>query len=307
MNGGIDNSWNRGEKVVPVVKVLRKGALTLVMAVIAVLLLFPIVITFTNSLMTEKEIEINYGPIGQMNEVIEGREDPFVNLKLLPDQVSLDQYTKVLLDNPKYLTMFWNSVFMVVPIIAGQTLVAALAAYAFSKLKFRGRDPLFLIYVLTMLMPFQVTLVPNYIMADKLGILNSSYAIILPGIFAAFGVFMLRQFMLDIPYAYIEASKMDGAGHFLIFYKIIIPMIKPGLAALVILLFVDYWNMVEQPLIFLDDPFKQPLSVFLSRINEGERGIAFAASILYMAPMVMLFLYAESYFIEGVQLSGIKG
>ncbi|AIQ23916.1 carbohydrate ABC transporter permease [Paenibacillus sp. FSL H8-0261] len=291
----------------PVVKVLRKGALTLVMAVIAVLLLFPIVITFTNSLMTEKEIEINYGPIGQMNEVIEGREDPFVNLKLLPDQVSLDQYTKVLLDNPKYLTMFWNSVFMVVPIIAGQTLVAALAAYAFSKLKFRGRDPLFLIYVLTMLMPFQVTLVPNYIMADRLGILNSSYAIILPGIFAAFGVFMLRQFMLDIPYAYIEASKMDGAGHFLIFYKIIIPMIKPGLAALVILLFVDYWNMVEQPLIFLDDPFKQPLSVFLSRINEGERGIAFAASILYMAPMVMLFLYAESYFIEGVQLSGIKG
>lgn len=307
MNGGIDNSWNRGEKVVPVVKVLRKGALTLVMAVIAVLLLFPIVITFTNSLMTEKEIEINYGPIGQMNEVIEGREDPFVNLKLLPDQVSLDQYTKVLLDNPKYLTMFWNSVFMVVPIIAGQTLVAALAAYAFSKLKFRGRDPLFLIYVLTMLMPFQVTLVPNYIMADRLGILNSSYAIILPGIFAAFGVFMLRQFMLDIPYAYIEASKMDGAGHFLIFYKIIIPMIKPGLAALVILLFVDYWNMVEQPLIFLDNPFKQPLSVFLSRINEGERGIAFAASILYMAPMVMLFLYAESYFIEGVQLSGIKG
>ncbi|KAA1191610.1 carbohydrate ABC transporter permease [Paenibacillus sp. B2(2019)] len=291
----------------PVVKVLRKGTLTFVMAIIAVLLLFPIVITFTNSLMTEKEIEINYGPIGQMNEVIEGREDPYVNLKLLPDQVSLDQYTKVLLDNPKYLTMFWNSVFMVVPIIAGQTLVAALAAYAFSKLKFRGRDPLFLIYVLTMLMPFQVTLVPNYIMADKLGILDSSYAIILPGIFAAFGVFMLRQFMLDIPYAYIEASKMDGAGHFLIFYKIIIPMIKPGLAALVILLFVDYWNMVEQPLIFLNDPFKQPLSVFLSRINEGERGIAFAASILYMAPMVMLFLYAESYFIEGVQLSGIKG
>ncbi|MEK3660417.1 carbohydrate ABC transporter permease [Paenibacillus sp. FSL F4-0236] len=291
----------------PVVKVLRKGTLTFVMAIIAVLLLFPIVITFTNSLMTEKEIEINYGPIGQMNEVIEGREDPFVNLKLLPDQVSLDQYTKVLLDNPKYLTMFWNSVFMVVPIIAGQTFVAALAAYAFSKLKFRGRDPLFLIYVLTMLMPFQVTLVPNYIMADRIGILNSSYAIILPGIFAAFGVFMLRQFMLDIPYAYIEASKMDGAGHFLIFYRIIIPMIKPGLAALVILLFVDYWNMVEQPLIFLDDPFKQPLSVFLSRINEGERGIAFAASILYMAPMVMLFLYAESYFIEGVQLSGIKG
>lgn len=287
-------------------KLLQKSALTVFMGIIGVLLLFPIVITFTNSLMTEQEIGINYGPIGQMNQAAAGKTNPFVNLKLLPDQVSLEQYGKVLVGSPRYLTMFWNSVFMVVPIIAGQTVVAALAAYAFSKLQFRGREQLFLVYVLTMLMPFQVTLIPNYIMVDKLGLLNSSNAIILPGIFAAFGVFMLRQFMLDIPYAYIEAAKMDGAGHLRIFYKIIIPMIKPGLAALVILLFVDYWNMVEQPLIFLDDPFKQPLSVFLSKIN-GELGIAFAASMLYMAPMVLLFLYAETSFIEGIQLSGIKG
>lgn len=290
-----------------VVHILKKSVLTFVMGVIAMLLLSPIVITFTNSLMTELEIGINYGLIGQMNEVIPGRDESFANLKLIPDKVSFEQYRKVFIDNPKFLTMFWNSVFMVVPIIVGQTIVAALAAYAFSKLKFRGRDSMFLVYVMTMLMPFQVTLVPNYIMVDKLGMLNSTGAIIVPGIFAAFGVFMLRQFMLDIPYAYIEAAKIDGAGHLRIFMTMIIPMIKPGLAALVILLFVDYWNMVEQPLIFLDDPFKQPLSVFLSRINDSERGIAFAASMLYMAPMVMLFLYAESYFIEGIQLSGVKG
>jgi multiple sugar transport system permease protein len=256
--------------------------------------------------MTEAEIVLNYGLIGQMNEVTAGRASSFANLKLIPDKVSFAQYGKLFMDNPKYLTMFWNSVFMVVPIIVGQTLVAALAAYAFSKLKFRGRDSMFLVYVMTMLMPFQVTLVPNYIMVDKLGMLNSTGAIIFPGIFAAFGVFMLRQFMLDIPYAYIEAAKIDGAGHLRIFMTMIVPMIKPGLAALVILLFVDYWNMVEQPLIFLTDQFKQPLSVFLSKMN-GERGILFAASILYMAPMVMLFLYAESYFIEGIQLSGVKG
>lgn len=290
-----------------VVYILKKSVLTFVLGVTALILISPIVITFTNSLMTELEIQINYGLIGQMNEVIPGREGSFANLKLIPDKVSFAQYGKVFIDNPKYLTMFWNSVFMVVPIIVGQTLVAALAAYAFSKLRFRGRDSMFLGYVMTMLMPFQVTLVPNYIMVDKLGMLNSTSAIIVPGIFAAFGVFMLRQFMLDIPYAYIEAAKIDGAGHLRIFMTMIIPMIKPGLAALVILLFVDYWNMVEQPLIFLDDPFKQPLSVFLSRINESDRGIAFAASMLYMAPMVMLFLYAESYFIEGIQLSGVKG
>ncbi|GIP18646.1 sugar ABC transporter permease [Paenibacillus montaniterrae] len=289
-----------------VFKVIHKASLTLVMAAIAALFLFPIVITFTNSFMTAQEIDFNYGPIGQINEATEKGKKLFGNLKWLPDQVSMEQYGKVLVGSSNYLKMFWNSVFLVAPIIAGQILVAAFAAYAFSKLQFRGRDRWFLVYVMTMLMPFQVTLVPNYIMADKLGLLNSPYAIIWPGIFAAFGVFMLRQFMLHIPYAYIEAAKMDGAGHLRIFFTIIVPMVKPGLAALVVLLFVDYWNMVEQPLIFLEDPFRQPLSVYLSRIND-EPGIAFAASVLYMTPMVLLFLYAETYFIKGIQLSGIKG
>ncbi|OAS20768.1 carbohydrate ABC transporter permease [Paenibacillus oryzisoli] len=273
----------------------------------AICLLFPIVITFTNSFMTTQEISLDYGAIGQKTEVSAGsRGHSFANLKLIPDQVTLEQYGMVLVNSPRYLMMFWNSVGMVVPIIAGQTLVAGLAAYALAKLNFRGRELIFLVYLLTMLMPFQVTLVPNYMMADKLGLLDSASAIVLPGIFAAFGVFILRQFMLHIPYAYIEAAKMDGAGHLRIFHTIIMPMVKPGTAALIILLFVDYWNMVEQPLIFLDDPFKQPLSVYLSRIT-GEPGVAFAASALYMAPMVLVFLYAESYFIEGIQLSGIKG
>ncbi|WP_140000046.1 carbohydrate ABC transporter permease [Paenibacillus paridis] len=276
------------------------------MGLIGVLLLFPIVITFTNSLMTEQELNINYGEIGKLTAATSTDADTFVNLKWLPDQVSLSQYGELLVHSPNYLLLFWNSVGYVVPIIIGQMVVAALAAYAFAKLNFFSRDSLFLLYLLTMLMPFQVTLVPNYIMADKLGLLNSSGAVILPGVFAAFGVFMLRQFMLHIPYAYIEAAKIDGASHFKIFLTVILPMVKPGLAALVILLFVDYWNMVEQPLIFINDPFKLPLSVFLSRLS-GEWGTIFAASMLYMSPMVLLFLYAETFFIEGVQLSGIKG
>ncbi|NEN85675.1 carbohydrate ABC transporter permease [Paenibacillus elgii] len=277
------------------------------MAVIAAALLMPIVITFTNSLMTEWEIGSNYGLIGKMTDAAAGNANRFVNLKLLPNLASLEQYASVLVLDSSFLRMFWNSVFLVVPIIAGQTVVGALAAYAFAKLRFRGRDALFLVYVMTMLMPFQVTLVPNYMMADKLGLLNSPSAIIWPGVFAAFGVFMLRQFALHIPFSYIEAAKMDGAGHVRIFSEIIVPMLKPGLGALVVLLFADYWNMVEQPLVFLDDSLKQPLSVYLSKVQEGERGIAFAASMLYMTPMVLLFLYAETYFIEGIELSGIKG
>ncbi|OPA73021.1 sugar ABC transporter permease [Paenibacillus selenitireducens] len=277
------------------------------MGMIAAMMLFPIVVTFTNSLMTEGEIEHNYHLIGEMINTAAGEKDGFVNLKIFPDWLSFHQYAEVLVHKPMFLQMFWNSVWLVTPIIAGQVLVASLAAYAFAKLRFWGRDKLFVIYLMTMIMPFQVTLVPNYIIVEKLGLMNTTSAIILPGIFSAFGVFMLRQFMLHIPNSYIEAAKMDGAGQLRIFYKIIVPLVQPGIAALIVLLFVDNWNMVEQPLIFLEDAFKQPLSLYLSRINEGARGVAFAASVLFMAPMVLLYLYAESYFVEGIQLSGIKG
>ncbi|SHE14087.1 Maltose transport system permease protein malG [Chlamydia abortus] len=240
---------------------VRNLPVTLVMACIGLMMLFPIVITFTNSLMTEHEIRGNYELVGKMPVTTQGEPAQFVNLKLIPDWLSFEQYGNVLLDTPTYLFMLWNSVAMVVAIIAGQTVVSALAAYAFAKLRFKGREGWFRVYLVTMLMPFQVTLVPNYIIADKLGLLNMASAIILPGIFAAFGVFMLRQFMLSIPYALVEAAQLDGAGHYRIFYRIMLPLMKPGIAALIVLLFVDYWNMVEQPLIFLEDAFKQPLSL----------------------------------------------
>ncbi|MFE0557763.1 carbohydrate ABC transporter permease [Paenibacillus sp. NPDC058910] len=286
---------------------IPKLVLTLLLGLLAVVMLVPILLTFTNSLMTEQEIGRNYDLLGQMIDVAKGGKDAFVNLKIIPDWLFFGQYAEVLVLTTKFLRMFWNSVALVVPIVAGQAVVASLAAYAFAKLRFIGRDKLFMLYLMTMLMPFQVTLVPNYIVIDKLGLMNHTAAIILPGIFGAFGVFMMRQFMAHIPGAYSEAVMMDGGGAWVIFWRIILPLAKPGLAALMVLLFVDYWNMIEQPLIFLQDSYKQPLSLYLAQINKDALGIGFAASALYMAPMILLFLYAESYFIEGVQLSGIKG
>lgn len=274
---------------------------SLLLIPIAGLLLLPVVLTVINSLMTKREISANYGMLGKTDT------SSFVNLKWIPDWVSFQQYKEVLISSPQFLHLFWNSVYMVVPIIVGQTIVATLAAFAFGKLRFRGREALFFIYLMTMLMPFQVTLVPNYLMADRLGLLNHPSSIILPGVFGAFGVFLLRQFMLHIHSSFIEAAKMDGAGIIRILVSIALPMVKPGIAALVVLLFVDYWNMVEQPLIFLQDAAMQPLSVFLSRIQEDLLGVSFAVSVVYMMPMVLLFLSAERYFIEGIQLSGVKG
>lgn len=287
----------------------QKAMLTAVLLGLSALFVFPIVLTFTNSLMTESEISVNfYALSGDAANADDPRiAGAFVNLKWIPDKVTLRQYYDVLVKKQQFLIMFWNSVRIVVPIIAGQLAVAALAGYAFSQLRFRLREPLFFAYIVTMLMPFQVTLVPNFIVADKLGLLDSYMAIVLPGIFGAFGVFLMRQFMLVVPYSYIEAARVDGAGHLRIFTSIVLPMCKPGMAALAILAFVDNWNMVEQPLVFLQDPMKQPLSVYLSVIGEGERGIAFAACAIYMAPMLLMMLYAEQYLIEGIQLSGVKG
>jgi multiple sugar transport system permease protein len=287
---------------------INKLALLFLLIVLAVVFMFPLVLTFTNSLMSESEISANYEALsstatGQSNSA----GAAFVQLKWIPELATISQYYTVLIKKPQFLFLFWNSVQITLPIIAGQIAVASLAAYAFSQLRFRLREPLFFVYIVMMLMPYQVTLVPNFIIADRLGLIDSYLSIIFPGIFGAFGVFLLRQFMMAIPYNYVEAARVDGASHLYIFARIVWPMCSTGIAALSILLLIDSWNMVEQPLIFLNDANKQPLSVYLSVISEGERGIAFAASALYMLPLVLVALYAERYLVEGIQLSGIKG
>lgn len=285
---------------------LRKVFITAVLAFLALLFIAPLTMTFTNSFMSKSEIYTNYNMIGSSAKSLSLAGTVYANMKLIPDMFTLTQYYNVLVKKTQFLYMFWNSVRIVLPIVFGQMAVASMAAYAFAKIRFRGREKLFYIYIVMMLMPFQVTLVPNYLIADKLGLIGSYLSIILPGIFSTFGVFLLRQFMAYIPDAYTEAAKVEGAEHWAIFYKIILPMTKTGIAALFILVFIDNWNMVEQPLIFLQDMNKQPLSIFLSNVNEGERGIAFAASTIYMTPMLLIFLYGEDYLVQGIQLSGLK-
>ncbi|MGI6668883.1 MAG: carbohydrate ABC transporter permease [Acetivibrionales bacterium] len=281
---------------------------TLIAGAIAIVFVFPIVLTLTNSFMSENEIARNYAVIsGEERSGISEGGAGFLELRFIPDEVVFKQYFAVLVRYTKYLSMFWNSVIIVVPVIVGQIIVASMAAYAFSRIKFKGRDKIFLVYIVTMLMPFQVTLVPNYIIADMLGLIGSFLSIIFPGIFNTFGVFLLRQFMVYIPGEYNDAVAVDGGTHLDAFLRAILPMSRTGLAALAILVFIDNWNMVEQPLIFLQDMNMQPLSIYLSVINSSQRGISFAASTIYMLPMLLVFLYGESYFVEGIQLSGIKG
>ena len=285
-----------------------RGALTVLAAVFAFMFLMPTVLTITNSFMTQSEITANYGQVFQ--NATDGKSfiKDTINLKFIPDKVSFSQYFTVLLKSPDFLYKFWNSVILVAPIVLAQLAVASVAAYGFTRWRGKIRDTIFFAYVILMLMPYQVTLVPNYLVSDWLGILNTKWAILLPGAFAPFSVFLLTKFMRRIPVSLIESAKLDGAGEWQIFWRICMPQCRAALYSIAILVFIDYWNMVEQPLILLPDASQQPLSVYLSQINAGEIGIAFAAAVIYMIPGLLLFLHGEAYLVEGIAHSGsVKG
>ena len=285
-----------------------RGALTVLAAVFAFMFLMPTVLTITNSFMTQSEITANYGQVFQ--NATDGKSfiKDTINLKFIPDKVSFSQYFTVLLKSPDFLYKFWNSVILVAPIVLAQLMVASVAAYGFTRWRGKVRDTIFFAYVILMLMPYQVTLVPNYLVSDFLGLLNTRWAIILPGAFAPFSVFLLTKSMRRIPVSLIESAKLDGAGEWHIFWNICLPQCRSALYSIAILVFIDYWNMVEQPLILLPDADMQPLSVYLSTINAGEIGIAFAVAVIYMIPGLLMFLHGEAYLVEGITYAGsVKG
>ena len=275
----------------------------------ALLFLMPIILTITNSFMSASEISANYGQVFATTDTggktfIAER----VNLKFIPDMVSFSQYITVLLKSPDYLFKFWNSVILVLPIVVFQLFVASGAAYGFTRYRGRLKEIIFFLYIILMLMPYQVTLVPNYLVSDWFGILDTRWAIWLPGIFSPFAVFLLTKYMRRIPVGVMEAAQIDGAGEWQIFRSICMPLCKGALCSIAILIFIDYWNMVEQPLILLADTELHPLSVFLSKINEGEVGLAFAVATIYMVIPLLVFLYGEDYLVEGITYQGgIKG
>ena len=283
-----------------------RTAIFLLCALFAFLFLMPTVLTITNSFMAESEIVANYGMI--FSTTSGGFVSKTVNLKFIPDKVTFEQYLSGLIKSPEYLLKFWNSVLLVVPIVLLQVGIAAVAAYGFTRWRGPVRSAIFFFYVILMLMPYQVTLVPNYLVAQRLGILNTPWSIILPGMFAPFSVFLLTKFMRRIPFSLIEAARVDGAGEWQIFTRVCLPQCRSALYSIAILVFIDYWNMVEQPLVLLKDADSQPLSVFLSNINSGEIGLAFAMATVYMVPSLLLFLHGEEYLVEGIANSGsVKG
>lgn len=291
------------------IKFVRKAVLFIVAAIAALIFIMPTAVTISNSFMSKEEIASNYGKVFATNEkggkVFIGER---VNLKLIPDLVVFDQYKTVLFQSPDYLFKFWNSVFYVIPIVLLQIAISLLASYAFTRLKGRLKEIVFFVYIIVCMMPYQVTLVPNFMVIDWLNLINTRWAIWLPGISSPFAVYLLTKYMKRIPTAIVEAAKVDGASEWKIFTKIYLPLCKGAIFSVAMLIFIDYWNMVEQVLILITDENLYPLSLFLSRINSAEVGLAFAVATIYMIPNLLLFVYGEDYLVEGITFQGgVKG
>lgn len=222
---------------------------------------------------------------------------------LVPTEWSVQGWKEVLWNRPHYLAKFWNSMGLAAAIVLGQVIISCLAGYGFSKFRFRGKEALFFLVILLMMMPYQVTLVSNYLMLDKLDLVGSKWALILPGVFSPFGVFLLRQVFDTCPNELLEAARLDGAGNLRILFSILVPRCRAGVISLGILSFIDAWNMVEQPIVYLKSGYDYPLSVFLTRMDGQNLGVLCTCGVLAALPVVLLFLYYDQELTEGVTMT----
>lgn len=272
---------NPGRRVADIVLYALLGAF-------AAAAFFPVVFMLCHSFMSSHEISAAYQGTAPMG------------FHLIPARATLQGYIRVLFMTPDYLVKFWNSIFLAATTVAGQVVLSCISAYGFARFKFPGRNFFMFLLVVLMMMPVQVTLVPSYMVLDTLGLINTYAALILPGICAAFGVFLITQVFATIPQEILEAARLDGAGRWRTLVHIVIPHSKAGIASLVILSFIDNWNLVEQPLAYLNDRAMHPLSVFLSYIN-SDLSIAFVCGIIAMAPAVLLFLHLRHALMSGIE------
>ena len=272
----------------------RHGLLTC----FALSMILPMIYTVCNSFMSVAEVEQYYGSVFS--------DKGSAVFHLFPDILSLDTYYRVFLAQPDYLVKFITSLLLVGVIIFGQAAVSVFAGYALAKYPFPGSNVCFFVVIILTMMPYQVTLVSNYIVLDYLGLINTYWALILPGIFSPFGVFLMRQVMLSVPNEMIEAAELDGANILQTIFHIVVPYCKSGIVALLLLSFFDNWNMVEQPLVFLEDSFQYPLSVYLAQFNSDHIGLSFTCGVLAMLPAVLLFFFFEDDLCNGVAFANLK-
>lgn len=268
--------------------------------ILALVVLYPIVFLIAGSLMGNDELGSYLGA------VFLGK-DGYAEFPLLPKFPTMQHYVEVFMDSPGFFVMFWNSVKITLGVLIGQFVVGTMAAWGFAKYDFPWKRGFFLLYVILMLMPFQVLMLSDYLVLDLFSLTDNLWGIILPGAFSTFPVFIMYRFFTEIPDSLIESAKLDGAKEWQLFLYLAVPIGSSGIIACMVLGFLEYWSLIEQPLTFLKDKSLFPLSIFLPDITSvSKSGMAFAVSVITFFPAVLVFLGGQDYLEQGIMAGAVK-
>jgi ABC-type glycerol-3-phosphate transport system permease component len=269
----------------------RKGIVwrTVIAAVVSLIVVFPLYWMLV----------VAFSPRGEVFEP---------GLRLWPSTLTLENFTKVF-DRVPVVDWFGNSIVIGAIVTALTVFVNLLAGYAFARLRFGGRNAVFILALATMMIPVQAIMVAQFKLVSGLGIFGTYWGVILPGAAAAFGIFLARQFFIGIPDEIIEAARIDGAGHFRIFLQVVLPLCKPLIAVLTLLTLMGSWNDFAWPLIALNDNslFTLPIGLlYLKNQTSPDYNAIMALALISVLPMVLLFIFFQRYFVQGFARSGIK-
>lgn len=279
---------------------IGRKAVWIILIVLAFLAVYPVIFLSVGSLMGTDELEDCLGA------VVSGTEG-YVSFPVLPKYPTLQHFVEVVLDSPEFFVMFWNSILITFGVLGGQLVAGTMAAWGFARYEFPCKRGVFLLYIVLMLMPFQVLMLSDYLLLDRLQLIDSLWAVILPGMFSTFPVFIMYRFFAEIPDSLIESARLDGAGERQLFWYIALPMGSSGIIAALVLGFLEYWSLIEQPLTFIKDKSRLPLSVFLPDLMiAGKAGFLFAVSVVTFLPAIMVFMGGRDYLEQGIMTGAIK-
>ena len=278
---------------------LQRTAIKCLLLLLGAVFCAPILFLLSGSIMSRYELRESLLPL--MADT-----DRLISWRFFPFYPTFGHYAKILFQTPQFFIVFWNSMKITVAVLLGQLVIAVPAAWAFAVYRFRFRKLLFTLYVVLMLMPFQVTMLSSYLVLDGLGLMNRHGAIILPAIFSTYPVFLIYRGFCDLPGGLVEAARIDGAGEWTIFARLGLPLASGGILSAAVLGFLEYWSLIEQPLAFLEDQSLWPLSLYLPEISLEQAGYSFVASVITLIPAVFVFLSGREYLEQGIVASALK-
>lgn len=294
-----DALWNKAQKRARIKRKVRKIIVTGILFLTALIISMPLILLISGSLKNTDELRSALRPV--LSDT-----DAMVEFGLFPKYPTLKHWIELLFDKPEYYVVFVNSLKIVAGTLLGQMLVGVPSAWAFARFSFPGRKLLFTVYISLMMMPFSVTMLSNYLVLKDLSLLDNLWGIILPGVFSTFPVFIMYRGFCGIPKELLEAAKVDGAGEFQVFWRIGIPLGSAGIGSALVLGFLEYFSLIEQPLAFLKNRSLWPLSLYLPQIGLSDAGFAFAASVMGLIPAVFVFLLGQDYLEKGIIATGMK-